>query len=227
VAELAPAPADPAALLRDAGGRRADLAAAEQDLLSADALVRASKSELRPRFNLVVSTGYNAAEAGLGFGEFFSPLYRHGPKLDATFQFTCSLPMANSLARGRLLQNTSRYEQRRLVRDDLQRRISSGVAVAWEALKRGEAGMRESEDAVRLLDATVQAQQRKYQLGVSTLFDVIQAEDALTSARLGQIQSQRNYAVAIASLRFQSGTLLGGERAPAAVDPQSLQVPPQ
>jgi outer membrane protein TolC len=208
--------------------RRPDLAAAEEDLHSAETLWRAARSDLRPRLNLVVGTGYTSAAAGLGFSNFFSPLYRGGPNLDATFQLTYSLPVSNSLARGRLLQNSAAYEQRRLLRDDLRRRIASGVAVAWEGLARGAAGMRESKEAVRLLSATVQAEKSKFQLGVSTLFDVIQAEDALTSALLGEIQSQRNYAVAIASLRYQSGTLVAGEEGegPMKVDAASLQTPP-
>jgi outer membrane protein TolC len=186
----------------------------------------ASRDDLRPRLHLVVGTGYTSAEQGLGFSNFFSPLYRRGPNLDATFQFTYARPLANSLARGRLLQSVSSQEQRRVLRDDLRRRIASGVSVAWEGLSRGEAGMRESREAVRLLSSTVEAEKSKFQLGVSTLFDVIQAEDALTNARLGEIQSQRNYAVAIATLRFQSGTLLGGDGADAAPEAQRLQTPP-
>jgi hypothetical protein len=54
---------------------------------------------------------------------------------------------------------------------------------------------------------------------------VIQAEDALTSARLGQIQSRRNHAAAIAALRFQTGTLITGEGEPATVDLTALQSP--
>jgi outer membrane protein len=88
--------------------------------------------------------------------------------------------------------------------------------------------MRESKEAVRLLSSTGQAEKSKFQLGVSTLFDVIQAEDALTSALLGEIQSQRNYAVAIVSLRYQSGTLVAGDEgeAPGTVDAAGLQTPP-
>jgi outer membrane protein len=216
----------PPELSSEAYARRADLAAAEQDLRSAQALADASRNELKPRMDVVVNTGYRSAETGLGFSDFFSPLYRRGPKLDASFQFSYTLPMANSLARGRLLQSAAATEQRRLMRDDLKRRIASGVAVAWEALTRGEAGMRDSAEAVRLLESTVQAEQRKFSFGISTLFDVIQAEDALTSALLGQIQSRRNYAVAIASVRFQSGTLLAGGDGKPEVEVSRLQARP-
>jgi outer membrane protein len=226
VEAAAGARADPAALLQAAYHRRADLLSAEQDLLAAETLVNASRNELKPRLDLVVVTGYKSATQGPGVSDFFSPLFRHGPKLDGSIQFSYSLPVANSQARGRLAGNASVYEQQRTVRDDIRRRIAAGVALAREALVRGEASTRESVEAVRLLEATVQAQQRKFQLGASTLFDVIQAEDALTNARLAQIQSQRNYAVAIASLRYQSGTLVTGEREQLMVEAGRLQTPP-
>jgi outer membrane protein len=215
----------PADLLQDAYERREDLAAAEQDLLSAQTLLDASRSDMKPRLDVVLGTGYNAAESGPAFTNFFGPLYRPQPKLDGSLQLSYQFPIANSGARGRLLQTASLSEEQRIVRDNLRRRISTGVYVASEALTRGEAGMRESEQAVRLLESTVQAEQRKFQLGVSTLFDVVQAQDGLTNALLSQIQSQRNYAVAIATLQFQSGTLLVGEPNPT-VDVGSLQSPP-
>lgn len=213
-------------LVDGAYARRSDLAAAEQDLLATRSLLDGTRSELKPRLDLVVSSGYTTTGDGLGFGPFFTPLYRPGPKLDASLQLSFQLPLANSRARGRLLQTASASEQQRILRDDLRRRISTGVAVALQALQRGAAGVTESEEAVRLSESTVQAEQRKFQLGVSTLFDVIQAQDGLTNALLGQIQSQRNYAVAIATLRFQSGTLVFGQRDQPTVETASLLSPP-
>lgn len=213
-------------LMQGAWARRADLAAAEQDLRAAETLLRAAENEMKPRLDLVVGTGYNAAASGRSFADFLEPLYPADRKLNGSVSFRYDFPFANSRARGHMLQNASVYNQQRLFRDDLQRRILSGVTVAVEALARGEAGMRESEEAVRLLESTVQAEQRKFQLGVSTLFNVIQAEDQLTTGLLGRIQSQRNYAVAIAVLRFESGTLLSDQQGQATVDARSLETPP-
>ncbi len=217
---------DVAALVNDAYNRRADLAASEQDLHSAQVLLDSARTELRPRLDLVLNTGYKAVEPGLGLERFFAALYERQPRLDASASLSFQFPPTNSRARGRLLQSTSFYEQQRIALADLRRRVASAVPVAVEALARGEAGMRESLQAVELLQATVQAEQRKFQLGVSTLFDVIQAEEGLTNALLGQIQSQRTFAVAIAALRFQSGLLLHGAADQPEVDVASLMTPP-
>lgn len=209
-------------LIENAYAHRPDLAAAEHAVGSARVLLDASRNELRPRLDLVVGTGYTAVEPGLGFGSFFSPLYRHDPRLDASVQLSYRFPARNSGARGRLLQVSALHEQQRVIQDDLRRRVATGVAVAVEALVRGDAGTREAEQAVTLFEAGVLAEQRKFQLGVSTLFDMILAQDALTNALLARIQSRRAYAVAVATLRFESGTLLDGDT--VALD--GLQAPP-
>lgn len=201
----------PPDLLSRSFERRADLRAVQADVRAADTLLGAARNDLKPRFDLVLGTGYGDGQLGLGLEPFFAPLYRRRPRLDASALLRFQFPPANSGALGRLEQNQAVYGQQRIQEDDLRRRIASGVAVAWQALRRGQEGMQESRQAVQLQESTVQAEQRKFGLGVSTVFDVIQAEDGLTSAYLGQIQSQRNHAAALATLRFQSGTLLAPE----------------
>jgi outer membrane protein TolC len=199
---------DPRALVRAAYARRSDLAAAEVDLQTSTIALDVARTELRPRLDVVVNTGYRATDTGPGFARFFSPLHPRSPRLDAAIQLKYERPTSNSSARGHLMQSAATEQQRRIALDDLRRRIDIAVSVALEALARGEATMKDSDESVQFFESGVEAVQRKFQLGVSTVFDLIQAQDALTSARLGQVQSQRTYAVAIATLRFQSGGLV-------------------
>ena len=52
------------------------------------------------------------------------------------------------------------------------------------------------------------------------------AQDALTSALISNVQSQRDHAVAIAALRFQSGRLMDGDRDAFLVPVADLVTPP-
>lgn len=204
--------------------RRSDLAAGEQNLSAAEILAGSSRNLMKPRLDLSLATGYGASGTGSGLDDLVGPLYRRLPNPNATLQLSLTLPTARSNARGRLLQSTAAVEQQRVAQADLRRRIASQVAVSCEALGLAASAAAESENAVRLLDATVLAEQRKFQLGFSTLFDVIQAQDGLTSGLLQQIQSQRGYAVAIATLRYEAGVLVSdGERPEEAA---SLLSPP-
>ncbi len=217
---------DASRLVEQAYQRRADLAAADQDTQSASIRLEAARSDLRPRLDLVLNTGYRATEADDGIERFFSTVNQREPRLEGLVELRLELPLSNSAARGQVVQSSATHEQRDIARDDLRRRIAAGVTMGLEAVTHAEAAMQESAEAVRLFEAGVQAVQRKFQVGAATLFDLIQAQDALTSALLSHVQSQHDYAVAIAALRFQSGRLVEGDRDAFRVPAADLVTPP-
>jgi outer membrane protein len=174
----------------------------------------------------VLNTGYRATEADEGIDHFFSAVSQHQPNLDALVQLRLEIPLFNSAARGRVVQSRAAHDQTTIVRDDLRRRIAAGVALGLEAVSHSDTAMQESAEAVHLLEASVKAVQRKFQAGAATLFDLIQAQDALTGALISSVQSQRDHAVAIAALRFQSGRLMEGDRDTFQVPVADLVTPP-
>ena len=162
---------DASRLVEDAYRRRADLAAADQDTRAASIRLEAARSDLRPRLDLGLSTGYRATEADDGIDRFFSTVNQHRPRLDALVELSVEIPLFNSAVRGRVVQTSAAHEQRHIAHDDLRRRIAAGVTAGLEAVAHAEAAMRESAEAVHLLEAGVQAVQRRFQAGAATLFD--------------------------------------------------------
>ena len=205
--------AESARLLDAAAQRRWDMMAASQVERASDRLVHAARSDLRPRLDLRVQASYR----GTTRTGYFGSLYREVPGTELLATVSFELPMSNSGARGRLLQSTALQQQRRIAREDLARRIAAGVRIAAETMRLSALSLRESQHAVALLRGTVDAERRKFQMGVSTLFDVIQAEESLTSAMLAEIGGLRAHALAIAALRFQTGTLVEGDSPSASV----------
>ncbi|HKG94391.1 MAG TPA: TolC family protein [Gemmatimonadaceae bacterium] len=199
--------------------RRADLAAAREKGEASRVELGEFRSAARPRLDVTVGVGYTGLESGPGVGRLFTPLYRNVPGLNASVQVSYELPALNAAGRGRVAQGEAFLEQQAIGRELIERQIGAGVATAAEGLRRSRQALRESQTAVALYRETVDNEKRKFQLGMSTLFDVIAAEDALTNAMLGEIASQHAYAAAIASLRFEAGAL-------AAHDPAGLLTPP-
>lgn len=217
---------DASRLVEETYRRRADLAAADQRTRSASIRLEAARSDRRPRFDLVLNTGYRSTEADDGLARLFLTVHQHRPRLDALVELRLELPVSNSVARGQVTQRSAAQEQSLIARDDLRRRIAAGVALGLGAVAHAEATMLESAEAVRLFEAGIQAVQRRFQLGAATLFDLIQAQDALTNALLFHVQSQRDHAVAIAALRFESGRLVEGDRDAFQVPVADLMKPP-
>lgn len=207
-------------------GRRADLAALVARRAAAEAQLAGVRGGLRPRFDLTVGFGYVGFAADDGVDGAFSSFYRHVPGLNASVQLSYELPLSGLAANGAALQSASASEQARIRQAELVRQISSGVLVASEALRHSRVALQASREAAALSHQAVENEKRKFQLGMSTLFDVILAEDALTNARLGEIAGQHDYAVAVVRLRYECGSLLAFDGKRVTVNAASVTTPP-
>ena len=197
------------ALVADALDRRPDLLATAKNVESARMLADAARENLKPRVDLISSIGYAGLQIGGGsLGSLFSPIVRNVPGPDLSISLRYQWAAANVSARGQLLQTEASYAEQRIAEQEVQRQIRIGVQQASESIGRHAAAMTEAHDAVTLYQEMVRSEQRKFQLGVSTLFDTIQSADALTNVRLSEIAAGREYAVALAMLRFQTGSLI-------------------
>jgi outer membrane protein len=210
------------ALVEQALDKRADLRAVGKSVESARIRVVAARDSLNPRVDLVSSIGYAGIQVGGSLGSLFSPVYSNVPGADLSISFHYQWATTNVGARGRLLQSESGLEQARIAQDDLQRQIRTAVYQASESIARNASAMAEAHEAVTLYEATVRSEERKFQVGVSTLFDTIQAADALTSVRSSEITAQHDYAVALATLRFQTGSLIATNQQGPMVDVDRL-----
>ena len=186
-------------------------------------LFDAARENLKPRVDLVTSVGYAGLQIGGGsLGSLFSPIFRNVPGPNVSVSFRYQRATANVGALGQLLQTEAGYAQQRIAEQELQREIRIGVYQASESIGRNAAAMADAHEAVAFYQEMVRSEQRKFQLGVSTLFDTIQSADALTSVRLSEIDAGRQYAVALATLRFQTGSLVTTGPQGATVDVNRL-----
>lgn len=190
-----------------AHAQRPDLAAQRTSNRAWELELAQYRSAQQPRLDLHFNLGYEGFTQGPGYDHLVSPLYRNVPGLNATVRLRYELAFANSAARGRVMNEEASLEQQRLALRDVQRQVVTDVRVASLGVDRGAMALRESENAVALFRVSVENEQRKLQLGMNTLFDVLNAEDALTNALLTAINNRRTFAVALASLRLATGTL--------------------
>jgi outer membrane protein TolC len=206
--------------------RRADLAALRARRIAAEVQLEAAQNGLRQRLDLSVGLGYQGVASDRGFSGALSSFYRNVAGLDASVQLSYELPLASLAARGEALRSSAAYDQARIREAELARQISSGVRMAHQALRHGRDALLASREAVSLSREAVENEKRKFQLGMSTLFDVILAEDALTNAKLGEIAGEQAYAVAIARLRYETGTILDASGQKVRVNAGSLEREP-
>lgn len=86
--------------------------------------------------------------------------------------------------------------------------VRTQVRQAVLALDRARERVRTSGEALRLAEQSLEGEQRKFDAGVSTTFEVIRVQEALAAARNARYAAQAELALARARLSFARGTLL-------------------
>ncbi|HVT18283.1 MAG TPA: TolC family protein [Thermoanaerobaculia bacterium] len=213
--------------LDEALRRRADLLAARDRQSGAAILRQAAENALLPQLDLVLAPAYSGFSSGSSAGDLIAPLYRNVPGASASLSLALSWPIWNHVARGALVQSDAALRQSALAVDLLVKSIGASVPVAVDAVGRDARQLDRAREAVRLFERAVVNEEKKLRGGTSTILDVITQRDRLDAARQVVVAAELALAVALLRLRFETGTLLGGEKETAVVDASRLiTVPP-
>ncbi|HMD84994.1 MAG TPA: TolC family protein [Terriglobia bacterium] len=201
---------------------RPELEALRQQMAANDITVRLDRNGLLP--NLSLSGLYQSY--GLGGNQYNTSvtpplLISRGGLSDAFSQiggfgypaygFTLSLnlPIKNHSAEANLgnamvSRRRSQYQAREQEED-----ITLQVATAVHQLEQARISLDATRVAYDLSRKSLEAEERKYQLGAQTIFFVLQAQTVLASAEAAVLQAEINYQLARAAVDHATGVLLG------------------
>ena len=211
---------DIAAALSTAFANRPEVDADQQQLAADEISVRLAHNNLRPDLRLsgLYSTNglggnqFSTATPPVliapgGLGDSLNQLFNFNfPTYGATL--TLSLPIKNhgaeaDLADALVDRNRDQYRQERT-----RQVITLEVTNAVHQVEESKLSVEAAKVAVDLAEKTLQAEQRKYTLGNSTVFFVLDAQTQLAQAEFSQVQAQTGYQSAVAALDFATGELL-------------------
>ena len=215
------------ALIQEALQRRSDIAATRDRLRQDRVGLTAAQDALRPRLDLSASAGYSGLDVGSSFDKFITPFWASVSGPNASVTLTLDLPVGNDSAKGQLVQSRSALDQRTVGLADLERTIRSNVLVARDGLIRSAARVRSSQAAAELYRTAIIDEQLRQGLGLSTVIDLIVTEERLTESLREEISARLSYASAIATLRYETGSLLRPGPVTEAVDLRRLTTIPR
>lgn len=195
-------------LLETAHRRRADLAADRQRLLAEERRLIAADDALQPRLDVVLTPSYTGLVEGNAADDFLSSLWTQVPGASVAFGIELTLPLGRRVAAGDEVRARAAVDQRALEIERDSKRIDSRVPAALEAVRRNAERLEKLEQAVGLFERTVDNEEKKLRAGTSTLIDVISQRDRLTAALQSRNAAQLALAIALAELRFETGTLI-------------------
>jgi outer membrane protein TolC len=142
-----------------------------------------------------------------GISQSLSQLFR-GNYPDYSFGFTLQFPIRNRAAQADVAR--ALLEQRQLRETVLKQKnqVEQDVRSAEIGVIQAKAQIGAAVKAVVLAQKTLDAEQRKFRLGESTVFLVIQAQRDLSTAEGNEVKARSTYAKALTQFRQAAGTIL-------------------
>ncbi len=191
---------------------RPDLRQAEGNLQNQDISVSFTNQSLRPAasiFGLLAGAGLSGntslTESGVGgsldqtFGYDF-PEYAGGISL--------SLPLRNRAAQADHLRAQLENNQMQVGVQRFRNQVSLEVRQGVINILQGKAQVEAAHESVRLAQETLEAEQRKLSVGVSTPYEVILRDRDYVAARQVEVEMVSGYARALVELDRAMGTTL-------------------
>ncbi len=167
--------------------------------------VEVTDNGLLPRLDLTLSGG------PLGTGGEFDEATQNMVELDG-YRVAAGLRLEHALGRSFSRGDNKRArETRRRIRVDLrdmEAQMAQAVARASRAATIAADRITISERVVGLAEKNVEAEQRRFELGRATNFDVLQRQEELKQAQLRLTRAQVDYLNAEAALEALSGEIL-------------------
>jgi outer membrane protein len=219
---------DKADFIRLAKENRADLRSVRQGQEALKMQYRLAENNLKPQLDLTGFLSHGSAAVGNGVGDMLSS-FTNGPGriLTTGARLTFTFPVNNNLARGSLMKSQVALSDQQVVLSNIQRLIDLDISNDLNFLDNSVANLQKAQEVYKYNQDVFKDEQEKFQSGLTTILSLILFQERLTSAQLGYIQAQRQFALAIINLRHNTGTLLYPNQKGFTVDQKSFYTIPE
>lgn len=184
---------------------RPDLRQAKLSLETQGIQLKYYRNQLYPQVDLVGSYGFNGN--GNEYNDSFQqmndgsrPFYSYGGQL--------TIPLSNTKARNQLKAGKATEKQLLLKLKQLEQNVMVEIDNAVKQAQSAWESVGATKQARIYAEAALDAEQKKYAVGKSTTFTVLQLQNNLTSARSQEIRALTDYNKALANLAAAEGTTL-------------------
>jgi outer membrane protein TolC len=190
--------------------RRVELKSARLDLESKQILEGVAKNRLKPQLDL--NLGYNGSATN---HDTFSPVNSdlwQAKNPGYSVGLTFSMPLPNRASKGSMAQARANRRGSELTMRDLELGITLEVRTAFRNVNAMEKGVKAAEKTRIFRQKDLEAEQKKYENGMSTNFLVLSKQNDLDTAKSTELQSQISYAKAVTTLEKTLGNLLDARK---------------
>ena len=210
--------------------RRADLIALKKEQESANVLMVGAHRNLKPQLDLDLSAGYIGLNENTrrqrNFKQYASAINEREAGLNFSAMFSLEWPVLNDYRRGTYVKREAQNERAMISTNNLNRQIVSKVVVAMSDVIQSAAELKKAHESVLVYQTAVEKERLKLKLGESTIIDLIDVDDRLTTAMETEVSARLSYAKALVQLRFETGTILSPDLKNISVSMKELTTVP-
>jgi outer membrane protein TolC len=196
---------DPQEQIKQALENRPDLLQARLALENQNIALVVDKNQVLPALDLEASLRFNGLNDNFG-GSFdeFDLQRRYRWDVGVVFRY----PLANRRAKSRLQQSGLAIRQQLLRIKNLEEDIVAQVRLAARDVLTNAQRVQASRAASRLAEKQLEAEEKKLQVGLATVFTVLDFQESLAVERSNEINALTEYLKALVRLEEAKGTLL-------------------
>ena len=225
--EFAPQPIDLEAAVRRALSERTDLEIAKKDVAMNDVTLKFLRDQLKPQADFVATygvvglggtqlvkaanSGVNSAPIGTlpgGYLDALTPLF-HNQFPRWTAQVNFSYPLGTSSQEANVARARVQLNQVQAQVKQVELQIATDVTNAVVAVQSNSERVQAAQAARELAQRQLEAEQSKFEVGMSTNYNVIQSQRDLATAQNNELQAILNYRKSLVELeRSQQTTLV-------------------
>jgi len=199
--------------LQDSWGKgmtmRPDLLQARLDVEKQGIQLKYDRNQLFPELDLIGTYGYNGA--GQEFSGAFNQ-YREGDRPFYSYGAQLSIPLSNVKARNNAKSDKVTLQQLLLTLKQFEQKVMVQIDNAVKQAQSDYQSVAATRQARIYAEAALDAEQKKYAVGKSTTFTVLQLQNTLTADRGQEIRSLANYYEDLANLAQSEGSTLERNR---------------
>lgn len=192
--------------------RRADLIALRKEQESSNVLMVGAQKNLKPQLDLDLSVGYIGLSENTrrqrNFKQYASALNEREAGLNFSAMFSLEWPVLNDYRRGTYVRREAQNERAIIATNNLARQIVSHIVVAMSDVVQSAAELKQAHESVLVYQTAVEKERLKLKLGESTIIDLIDVDDRLTTAMYSEVSARLSFAKSLVQLRFETGTIL-------------------
>ncbi len=165
-----------------------------------------AENQLKPELNLIGGLGLNGKDEGIGdsFGSFVS-----AENFNVTVGGSFSYPLGgNRAAKSAYNKAKLELDKNKLTLRNLEQQLAVQVRITYRSLQTAYELIGVTRIARELAQEQLDAEQKKFNEGLSTNFQVLDYQDKLTQALTQEAQTITSYNQALVSLENATGTTL-------------------